>query len=186
MAIYLARAVEYRIFKIGYSQTPESRVASISGGFPVEVTLHRVFEDGCRSDERNAHEHLRDFHVRAEWYSDEGLRVAEDLFEDLDDSLAKAGAECAAAYVGINIRRCRALWNRESRTILAVEIQQLEAARARISERLLTKDMHDHASHLEIRAARLATDDSNLHREEIARLRRMAQRSRDFASDLGA
>lgn len=99
MAIYLARAVEYRIFKIGYSQTPESRVASISGGFPVEVTLHRVFEDGCRSDERNAHEHLRDFHVRAEWYSDEGLRVAEDLFEDLEDSLAKAGAECAAAIM---------------------------------------------------------------------------------------
>ncbi len=98
----------------------------------------------------------------------------------------KSALPRVAAYVGLNVRRCRALWNRETRTILAIEIQQLEAARARISERLLTKDMHDHASHLEIRAARLAADDSNIHREEISRLRRMAQRARDFASDLGA
>ncbi len=98
----------------------------------------------------------------------------------------KSALPRVAAYVGLNARRCRALWNREARAILAHEIHQLEAARARISERLLTKDMTDHASHLEIRAARLATDDSSLHREEITRLRRMAQRAREFAADLGA
>lgn len=98
----------------------------------------------------------------------------------------KSALPRVAAYVGLNARRCRALWNREARAILAHEIHQLEAARARISERLLTKDMTDHASHLEIRAARLAADDSSLHREEIDRLRRMAQRARDFAADLGA
>ena len=97
----------------------------------------------------------------------------------------KSALPRVAAYVGLNARRCRALWNKEARAILAHEIHQLEAARARISERLLTKDMHDHASHLEIRAARLAADDSDFHREEIARLRRMAQRARDFAADRG-
>jgi hypothetical protein len=98
----------------------------------------------------------------------------------------KSALPRVAAYVGLNARRCRALWNTEARAILAHEIHQLEAARARISERLLTKDMHDHASHLEIRAARLATDDSDFHRAEIDRLRGLAQRARDFASDLGA
>lgn len=98
----------------------------------------------------------------------------------------KSALPRVAAYVGLNMRRCRALWNRETRTILAHELHQLEAARARISERLLTKDMHDHASHLEIRAARLAADDSSFHREEINRLRGLAQRARDFAADLGA
>jgi hypothetical protein len=98
----------------------------------------------------------------------------------------KSALPRAAAYVGLNARRCRALWNKEARAIHAHEIHQLEAARARISERLLTKDLTDHASHLEIRAARLATDDSYFHREEISRLRRMAQLTRDFAADLGA
>ena len=98
----------------------------------------------------------------------------------------KSALPRVAAYVGLNARRCRALWNREARAILAHEIHQLEAARARIAERLLTKDMTDHASILEIRAARLAADDSHFHRAEIDRLRRMAQRARDFAAEVGA
>lgn len=98
----------------------------------------------------------------------------------------KSALPRVAAYVGLNARRCRALWNREARAILAHEIHQLEAARARIAERLLTKDMSDHASILEIRAARLAADDSDFHRAEIDRLRRMAQRARDFAAEVGA
>ena len=97
----------------------------------------------------------------------------------------KSALPRAAAFIGINARRARALWNREARAVLAEEIHALEAARARIAERLITREMHQHANTMELYAARLASVDPDSHGPEIARLRRMAQRARDFASQDG-
>lgn len=90
-----------------------------------------------------------------------------------------------AALVGMNARRLRAFWNQQARQVLAEEIQALEAARARIAERIITREMHQHANTMELYAARLASADPDGNREEVDRLRRMAQRARDFAADLG-
>jgi len=95
----------------------------------------------------------------------------------------KSALPRAAAYVGINARRARALWNREARAVLASEIHALEAARARIAERIITKEISDHANTLEVHASRLAFTDADFHGPEIARLRRLAQRARNFLDD---
>ncbi|CAM5770654.1 hypothetical protein [Bosea minatitlanensis] len=95
----------------------------------------------------------------------------------------KSALPRAAAFIGINARRARALWNREARAVLAEEIHALEAARARIAERIITREMHQHANTMELYAARLASVDPEGNRAEIDRLRRMAQRARHFASD---
>lgn len=92
----------------------------------------------------------------------------------------KSALPRAAAYVGINARRCRALWNREARSVLAEEIQALEAARARIAERIITKEISEHANRLEVHASRLASICPDLHGAEIARLRLLAGRARAF------
>lgn len=92
----------------------------------------------------------------------------------------KSALPRAAAFIGINARRARALWNKEARAVLADEIHALEAARARIAERIITRDIHDHANTMELYAARLASVDAAGNREEIARYRRMAQRARSF------
>lgn len=92
----------------------------------------------------------------------------------------KSALPRAAAYVGINARRCRALWNREARSVLAEEIQALEAARARIAERIITKEISEHANRLEVHASRLASIDPDVHGAEIARLRLLADRARAF------
>ena len=99
MGVYLARAADYRIFKVGYSLTPASRIAAVSGGFPVEVVAHRIFEDGDRHDERYLHDCLERFRLRGEWYSDEGLAEAEVLFSDMMDGAARAAAEGVAAIL---------------------------------------------------------------------------------------
>lgn len=93
----------------------------------------------------------------------------------------KSALPRAAAFIGINVRRARALWNREARAVLAEELQALEAARARIAERIITREMHQHACTMELYAARLASQDPEGNGPEIARLRRLAQRARDFA-----
>lgn len=95
----------------------------------------------------------------------------------------KSALPRAAAFIGINARRARALWNKEARAVLADEIHALEAARAKIAERIITREMHQHANTMELYAARLASVDPDGNCEEISRLRRMAQRARDFASD---
>jgi hypothetical protein len=92
----------------------------------------------------------------------------------------KSALPRAAAYVGINARRARALWNREARAVLAYEIHALEAARARIAERIITKEISDHANTLEVHAARLASLAPDLHGAEVARLRNLARRARAF------
>lgn len=94
----------------------------------------------------------------------------------------KSALPRAAAFIGINARRARALWNREARAVLAEEIHALEAARARIAERIITREMHQHANTMELYAARLASNDPEGNRAEVDRLRRMARRARDFAS----
>ena len=99
MGVYLARAVEYRIFKIGYSLTPESRVADISGGFPVEVTVDRIEEHASRHDERYLHECLERFRLRGEWFSDEGLFYARGLFDEMREARDTGGAEAAAFMI---------------------------------------------------------------------------------------
>jgi hypothetical protein len=98
----------------------------------------------------------------------------------------KSALPRAAAFVGINARRCRALWNREARAVLASEIHQLEAARARIAERIITKEISDHANTLEVHASRLALTDADGNREEIARLRGLACRARSLFDCVGA
>ncbi len=92
----------------------------------------------------------------------------------------KSGLPKVAAFVGINARRARALWNSQARSILAEEIAALEAARARIAERIITKEISDHANRLEVHASRLASIDPHAHREEVARLRKLAARARAF------
>lgn len=94
----------------------------------------------------------------------------------------KSALPRAAAFIGINARRARALWNKEARAVLADEIHALEAARARIAERIITREMHQHANTMELYAARLASVDPDGNRTEVNRLRLMAQRARDFAS----
>ena len=92
----------------------------------------------------------------------------------------KSALPRAAAFIGINARRARALWNREARAVLADEIHALEAARARIAERIITRDIQNHANTMELYAARLASVDPEGNRAEVARLRRLASRARDF------
>lgn len=94
----------------------------------------------------------------------------------------KSALPRAAAFIGINARRARALWNKEARAVLADEIHALEAARARIAERIITREMHQHANTMELYAARLASVDPDGNRAEVDRLRLMAQRARDFAA----
>lgn len=98
----------------------------------------------------------------------------------------KSALPRAAIFVGINARRARALWNREARSVLAEEIQALEAARARISERVITKEISEHANRLEVHASRLASIDPDLHGEEVARLRSLARRARSLFDREGA
>jgi len=97
----------------------------------------------------------------------------------------KSALPRAAAFIGINARRARALWNKEARAVLADEIHALEAARAKIAERIITREMHQHANTMELYAARLASVDPDGNRAEVDRLRRMAKRARDFAADAG-
>lgn len=92
----------------------------------------------------------------------------------------KSALPRAAIFVGINARRARALWNREARAVLAEEIQALEAARARIAERILTKEISEHANRLEVHASRLASIDPEFHGPEVSRLRQLARCARDF------
>ena len=92
----------------------------------------------------------------------------------------KSALPRAAAYVGINARRARALWNREARAVLASEIHALEAARARIAERIITKEIGAHANTLEVHASRLAAICPDVHGDEVARLRNLAKRARAF------
>lgn len=97
----------------------------------------------------------------------------------------KSALPRAAAFIGINARRARALWNKEARAVLADEIHALEAARARIAERIITREMHQHANTMELYAARLANADADGNRTEVDRLRAMAKRARDFADFAG-
>jgi len=98
----------------------------------------------------------------------------------------KSALPRAAAFIGINARRARALWNKEARAVLASEIHALEAARARIAERIITKEISDHANTLEVHASRLALTDAYANREEIARLRSLACRARSLFDCVGA
>ena len=97
----------------------------------------------------------------------------------------KSALPRVAALLGMNARRVRAFWNQQARSVLAEEIHALEAARARIAERIITREMHQHANTMELYAARLASVDPDGYQQEVDRLRRMAQRARDFAADLG-
>lgn len=92
----------------------------------------------------------------------------------------KSALPRAAAFIGINARRARSLWNREARAVLADEIHALEAARARIAERIITRDIQNHANTMELYAARLASVDPEGNRAEVARLRRLASQARNF------
>lgn len=98
----------------------------------------------------------------------------------------KSALPRVAAYVGINARRARALWNKEARAVLASEIHALEAARARIAERIITREIGDHANTLEVHASRLAAIDPVFHGTEVARLRQLARRARSFFDGEGA
>lgn len=98
----------------------------------------------------------------------------------------KSALPRAAAFIGLNARRTRALWNKEARAVLADEIHALEAARARIAERIITREMHQHANTMELYAARLASVDPDGNRAEIDRLRNLARRARDFFAGEGA
>lgn len=95
----------------------------------------------------------------------------------------KSALPRVAAYLGLNARRVRAIWHSEARAVLADEFHKMQAARARIAERIITKDIQNHARQLESYAARLAIVDADEHRAEIARLRGLAQRARDFLAD---
>jgi hypothetical protein len=98
----------------------------------------------------------------------------------------KSALPRAALFVGINARRLRALWNREARAVLAEEIAKLEAARARIAERVITNEIHEHANRLEVHAARLASICPDSNRAEVDRLRDLARRARAVFDREGA
>lgn len=103
----------------------------------------------------------------------------------LPPAMRSDGAPPANVASGVFPPRLRAFWNQQARQVLAEEINALEAARARIAERIITREMHQHANTMELYAARLASVDPDGNREEVDRLRRVAQRARDFAADLG-
>lgn len=90
----------------------------------------------------------------------------------------KSALPRVAARLGITARRAKALWHKESRTILHAEIEVLEREIARISERELSTGILTHANRLEGYASRLALSNPDLHCEEIDRLRRLAHRVR--------
>lgn len=90
----------------------------------------------------------------------------------------KSALPRVANFLKLNTRRVRALWNREARAVLAEEMAALQSARARISERIITTELHEHANQIELEAARLAAVDSDAHRGEIHRLRSLARRVR--------
>lgn len=92
----------------------------------------------------------------------------------------KSALPRVAALLGMNARRVRAFWNQQARSVLAEEIHALEAARARIAERIITRDIQNHANTMELYAARLASVDQEGNRAEVARLRRLASQARNF------
>lgn len=98
----------------------------------------------------------------------------------------KSALPRVAARIGITARRAKALWHKESRTILHEEIEALERELALISERELTSGFHKHVNRLEGYAARLAIANADLHREEIDRLRHLAGRVRSVLADMEA
>lgn len=109
------------------------------------------------------------------------------IMEFVAPSLPKKSAlPQAAAFIGFNVRRTRALWNKEARAVLATEISAMEAARARIAERIITKEISKHANTLEVQASKLALADPDLYGPEIARLRGLACRARSLFDCVGA
>jgi hypothetical protein len=98
----------------------------------------------------------------------------------------KSALPRVAAHLKFNARRVRALWNREARSILHEEIAAMERELARISERELTTGLQKHANRLEGYASQLAMVDSDVHGEEITRLRNVARWARHCLDQMGA
>lgn len=93
----------------------------------------------------------------------------------------KTGFPRIAALIGAAPRRVRQFWEGSAARPRADELDALRAARARASERAITKELMDHAAFLDIQASRLAIIDPDIHGPEIDRLRRLARRARHIA-----
>lgn len=93
----------------------------------------------------------------------------------LKDALPKA-----ATFMGLGVRRVRALWAKEARRIDLEDDAAITDAEARISEHVITQEVTRHAYRLENYASRLAAICPERHRETIARYRELARRCRAF------
>ena len=93
--LYLALAREVGRVKIGRSKDPEARVAKLSGGCPVDITLAAV----CRLHgrvEKTVHRLFEDLRVRGEWF-----RLNQQLAVVID-SIA-SGDSASVALVGAGL-----------------------------------------------------------------------------------
>ncbi len=60
------------LVKIGWSKHPKNRYSKIRADSPVDCQLFGVI-DGSTEDEAKLHKHFRPWHLRGEWYFNDGL-----------------------------------------------------------------------------------------------------------------
>jgi len=70
--IYFIHAPEVRRVKIGFSTDPESRLASLQVGSPVELRLIKLIR-GNRNEEARLHFRFRDKRLDGEWFDESVL-----------------------------------------------------------------------------------------------------------------
>ena len=83
-----------------------------------------------------------------------------------------------AKFLGLGVRRVRALHAGEARSIGLDDDDALFEAEVKISEHILTKEVERHANRLELAAFKLAAESADTHRDRIARFRDLARRAR--------
>ena len=66
--VYIVSAKGLDLVKIGFSQTPHSRLNTLQTGSPVELELFATWR-GTEGDERELHSILAEFRTMREWFS---------------------------------------------------------------------------------------------------------------------
>ena len=66
--VYIIAATGLDLVKIGFSQTPHSRLSTLQTGSPVELELVATWQ-GTERDEREIHRVLAEFRTKREWFS---------------------------------------------------------------------------------------------------------------------
>ena len=98
MVVYLVRAGETDLYKIGYtSQSPRERVVAMQTGCPHRLKLVGAWK-GSEDDEKMIHADLESVHVRGEWFELEPDKVV-DLCCNLTSGALQGGGRADPVLV---------------------------------------------------------------------------------------